>query len=416
MIAHANHRSDAMPILLEDIDDLIPLDGLSTENRNRLAEKGQILALKPRETLEGKDADRWLTYLLDGTVTLKRGNGSEVVTGGTSRAKRPLFGEERQGAVVASAPSRLLRIDRRLFDIILREQRENDYQVEDTPISEEEGKLLAHILRSLSSGTLELPSMPEVAMRIRDATLRPDISLHDIAKIVQIDPSVAAGILRAANTAARRGGQPVTNLSDAVIRLGLETTRSLAISLALTTVFHTRQPAVRQRMHELWEHSVQISALCETLASRCHPKLDSSHALLAGLLHDIGGIPILQHAERYGLLGKPERLENAIVNLRVPVGLLIIDHWQINGDLQSVIQGAEDWTRDSGTEADYADLVVVAQLILPAQHNESAARPDFSEVPAFGKLGLAPATPERIQEFLDEAQHDIDDIKRLLTG
>lgn len=405
-----------MPILLEEIDDLIPLNGLSTENRNRLAEKGQVVTLKARQALDGKDADRWLTYLLDGTVTLKHGNGNEVVTGGTSRAKRPLFGEGRQITAVASAPSRLLRLDRRLFDIILREQRQNDYEVEDTPITEEEGQLLAHILRSLSSGTLELPSMPEVAMRIRDATLRPDISLPDIAKIVQIDPSVAAGILRAANTAARRGGQPVTNLTDAVIRLGLETTRTLAISLALTTVFHTRQPAVRQRMHELWEHSVQISALCETLASRCHPKLDPSHALLAGLLHDIGGIPILQHAERYGLLGKPERLENAIVNLRVPVGLLIIDHWQIDSDMQSVIQGAEDWTRNSGTQADYADVVVVAQLILMEQQNASSAHPVLSEVPAFAKLGLAPATPERIQEFLDEAQQDIDEIKQLLSG
>ncbi|AOV18031.1 hypothetical protein BJI67_14025 [Acidihalobacter aeolianus] len=405
-----------MPILLEEIDDLIPLNGLSTENRNRLAEKGQVVTLKARETLDGKDADRWLTYLLDGTVTLKHGNGNEVVSGGTSRAKRPLFGEGRQIAAVASVPSRLLRLDRRLFDIILREQRQNDYEVEHTAITEEEGQLLAHILRSLSSGTLELPSMPEVAMRIRDATLRPDISLPDIAKIVQIDPSVAAGILRASNTAARRGGQPVTNLSDAVIRLGLETTRTLAISLALTTVFHTRQPAVRQRMHELWEHSVQISALCETLASRCHPKLDPSHALLAGLLHDIGGIPILQHAERYGLLGKPERLENAIVNLRVPVGLLIIDHWQIDSDMQSVIQGAEDWTRNSGTQADYADVVVVAQLILMEQQNTSSVHPVLSEVPAFAKLGLAPATPERIQEFLDEAQQDIDEIKQLLSG
>ncbi|AOU96907.1 hypothetical protein BI364_01800 [Acidihalobacter yilgarnensis] len=405
-----------MPILLEEIDDLVPIAELNPENRNRLAEKGQILSLKPRDSLDGAGSDRWLIYLLDGTLTLKRANGNESIDSGSIRAKRPIFGDERPGDVIAQTPCRLLRVDRRLFEIILHEQRENDYEVEDTPITEEEGTLLGHILRSLSSGNLELPSMPEVAMRIRDATLRPEISLKDIARIVQIDPAVAAGILRAANTAARRGGQPVTNLADAVGRLGLETTRSLAISLALTTVFHTKQVAVRQRMRALWEHSVQVSALCQTLAERCTPSLEASHALLAGLLHDIGGIPILQHAERYNLLGDAERLESAIINLRIPVGMLIVDHWQLNNDLQTVVQSAEDWTRNPGTEADYADLVVVAQLLLPAQHGLHDARPPFEEVPAFAKLGLTPPTPERIQEFLNDAQLDIDDTKRLLGG
>ncbi|OBS08044.1 HDOD domain-containing protein [Acidihalobacter prosperus] len=405
-----------MPILLEEIDDLIPIAELSPENRNRLAEKGQIVSLKPRQSLDGAGSDRWLIYLLDGQLAIKRPNGQESIASGTPRAKRPLFSDERPGSAVAQSACRLLRLDRRLFEIILREQREGDYQVEDTPISEEEGTLLAHILRSLNSGNLELPSMPEVALRIRDATLRPEISLKDIAKIVQIDPAVAAGVLRAANTAARHGAQPATTLPDAVVRLGLETTRSLAISLALTTVFHTKQAAVRQRMHALWEHSVHVSALCQTLAERCAPALEPSHAMLAGLLHDIGAIPILQHAERYGLLGDAERLESAIVNLRVPVGMLIVDHWQLNSDLQAVIQCAEDWKRGSGSEPDYADLVVAAQLMLPAQQGVRDTRPPLDEVPAFARLGLAPSTPERMREFLDDAQQDIDEIKHLLGG
>ena len=236
--------------------------------------------------------------------------------------------------------------------------------------------------------------------------------MHEIAQIVQIDPVVAAGVLRSANSAALRGNQPINSLTEAVVRLGFEATRSLATRIAVSQIFKARAPLIRRRMHALWEHSVQTSALSSVLARHCQG-LDADHAQLTGLLHDIGCVPILLYAEREALVDDADAIEAALHHLRAPVGLLVLDYWDLDNDFAKVIQNAEDWQRDSPlNSADHTDLIIVAQRMLAPT---DTALPALEDMPSYARLGLGPPSRQQTLSLLQEAQKQLAEIKQLLA-
>lgn len=393
----------------------VPVQELDAPSCSRLADKATIIELPPRRRIEDTGLGRWMIYLLKGTLLVNTNGHDEVIDAGTARAQRPVFPLDHAISRISAnsrGPVLLLRLDRALFDLLLREQRMSGYEVQDTPLSNPEAVLLNHIYQAVKDGSLELPSMPEVAVRIRDAAMRPEVSAHEIAQIVQIDPIVAVGVLRQANSAALRGARPIDTLAEAVTRLGFEATRSLTIRIAISQVFKADTPLIRQRMHELWEHSVQTSAMASVLA-RHTTGLSPDHAQLTGLLHDIGGVPILLYAERSSLAGDAAAIETALHNLRAPVGLLVLDYWDLDSDFSKVVQGAESWLRDTfHAFPDPIDLVVVAQRLLePA----NAPLPPLAEMSAFARLGLGQPEPQTIAGLLEEAQQQLAEIKELLA-
>lgn len=398
------------------LQDLIPVQELNQANRERLAGKAEIVELPARHRIENRQQGRWLTYLLDGSLLLDDGLKESIIDAGSTRAKLPLFPIDHGKAhmqALSRINSRLIHLDRQLFDLLLRQQRTAGYEVHDIPLSDNESKLLYRVYNAIKNGSLELPSMPEVALRIRDATLRPDISLHDIARIVQLDPVVAAGVLRAANSAALRGVKVIVNLTDAVTRLGFEQTRTLATRLAISRIFSARSTLIRKRMHKLWQHSVQISALSSVLAAHCHNDLDPEHAQLAGLLHDIGCVPILQYAEEENLVDDAAAIETALTDLRALAGQLVLDYWGLDSDFTRIILLAENWLRASRqTTPDHADLIIVAQRMVA---DDDAGLPKLDEMPAYARLGLGSAEPDLIHALIEESREQIKELERLLA-
>lgn len=398
------------------LQDFAPLHELSPASRAQLAGKSKVVDFPVRKQIRNADSGHWLTYLLEGEVALSDGQGERLIVAGGTRARRPLFaltGQQSGYSLQSRSPAtRLLLLDRTLFDLLLREQRVDDYEVQDTPLNDTEGLLLYRIYQAIKDGTLSLPSMPEVALRIRDATLRPEASLQDIARIVQLDPVVAAGLMRVANSAALRGTQPIRSLSEALNRLGFEKTRSLATQIAISQVFKAPNALIGQRMHALWEHSVRTSALAAVLA-RHSQGLDAEHAQLAGLLHDIGCVPLLAYAAGESPFTDGVDLEQALRQLGVPVGLLVLDYWELGGDLTQVVQYADNWERASSQATpETVDLIIVAQRL---QLGDDGTLPALDDMPAYRRLGLGAAEPELTDALRQEGERYLAEIRSLLT-
>ena len=89
--------------------------------------------------------------------------------------------------------------------------------------------LVERLEGSLSGGSLDLPSLPEVAMKIRRALADENVSVSEIARLLGTDPALAARTLRIANSAMfYRGSRPITSLSGAVSQLGYKMVRNVA--------------------------------------------------------------------------------------------------------------------------------------------------------------------------------------------
>jgi len=145
--------------------------------------------------------------------------------------------------------------------------------------------------------------------------------------------------------------------------------------------------------------------------------LQPDRAMLAGLLHDIGVLPVLVYADQYPHIESClPKLHEIIQQLRAALGEKILRQWQLGEDLYIVPAAAEDWQRDHPGPADYGDLVQVAQLHSYYGIGHVDQLPPLAQVPAFNKLSLAIMGPHAGLEVLEQARAEINATIRMLNG
>jgi len=359
----------------------------SREHLQLLLDKAQIQALGWRQKLAQADEHHWLVYVISGEIHLKNtAGGEERVSAGSERASAPLF-LHAGATAIAKSGTQILRVDRKLADMLLNEEKHSATEVDETELSAHEAEIIAAIYAAFAQGKLRVPSLPDVALAVRDAVNGCDAGVAEVARMVQSDPVLSGRIVQASNSAAYGGLQNAKTLIEAINRLGLKATRNLTTALAVRDLFKARSAKVSKIARHVYRHSAQVAAMCSVLA-REHTDIPPEQALLAGLTHDIGAIPVLDYVD-----GKPQIADDtcvvlrAIEKLRAPAGVLVLGYWGFEQSLIDAAEQADDWQRDSGAQIDIGDLVVAAQLHLAAQAGAADSFPPLAQTPVGRKLG-----------------------------
>jgi len=222
--------------------------------------------------------------------------------------------------------------------------------------------LFLRIYQAYNEGSLQVPSIPEVALRIQQASSREDTGIDDLATIVQQDPAIAAKMLHVANSPAYRSYSRSATVKDAVSRLGMNTTRHIAMALAMREVFQARDEGIAERMKALWKHSVDISSLAFVVA-RGVSGLVPETALLCGLIHDIGVVSLLAYADAMKVEFDERDFTQTVKKFRATTGAWVLKHWDFDPMLVRVTEQCERWNRNTGRDPDYVDVVIMAQLL-----------------------------------------------------
>lgn len=136
----------------------------------------------------------------------------------------------------------------------------------------------------------KLPSPRGVALQVIHLTEQNDATAHQLAKLINNDPSLASRILKSANLLARREGRPVSSIIDAVTVLGFKSVRQLALSLSLVSDFGSGVCA-RFDYQEFWAHSVCCGVAAQQLVSKMNIGV-ADEAFLLGLLSQIGRLTL----------------------------------------------------------------------------------------------------------------------------
>ena len=245
------------------------------------------------------------------------------------------------------------------------------------------------LLADLEHNRLVLPTLPEVALKVRDVVDDPDSSIGDLVKIIVSDPALSARLIQVANSPLMRAGRQIESVDAAVSRLGMRIVRDLATSMVMQQMFQATSDVTDQRLRQLWEHSTEVAAICHALAGQ-FTKLNPEQALLAGLVHDIGAMPILTKAEDFPELLQDEKaLDWVIKELHPRIGGAILRSWNFPPDLVDVAEQHENMGYNSAA-TDFVDVVIVANLQSYLGSGHPMAEQDLSQVPAFAKLGLSP--------------------------
>lgn len=248
---------------------------------------------------------------------------------------------------------------------------------------------LVHVQAELDANRLVLPTLPDVALKVRDAVAKGDATSQELADMIVTDAALSARLIQVANSPLYRGTIEVNNIQMAVTRLGSTTIRTLITSLVMQQMFTPSSDMLEKHFRETWEQGVNVSAISRALSSFV-PHLNADEAMLAGLIHQIGKLPILMLVENIPeFRDSPSRLEKLLEKAHPAIGKIIMDTWDFPDELKRVASEYVDFQRDSGDKADYIDLVQVAFLQSVAGTSHPASRVDWNTVPSFAKLGLS---------------------------
>lgn len=217
----------------------------------------------------------------------------------------------------------------------------------------------------LANGNIELPSFPDVVIRVRKALNDEHTTTDDLVRIISAEPVLAARILSIANSAAMRtGGDPVTNLNVAVNRVGRGIIKTTAMAFALARLRSGRNlESVRHQLKSLWQRSVHVASLCYVVA-RNFTDLDPDEALFIGLMHGIGELYILVSAdERPDLFSDARELQDVQQRYGSPIGRIILDGWGFPPDVSEAVAQFRDTGREHEGSIDYTDVLILSYLL-----------------------------------------------------
>jgi c-di-GMP-related signal transduction protein len=157
-------------------------------------------------------------------------------------------------------------------------------------------KVQQDLIQAIENDELVLPTLPEVALKVREAAEDPNISTLQLSKVIGNDAALTARIIKVVNSPLLRTSKEITDLQMAINRLGINYTCNLAIGLAMEQMFQATSDVVDRKMREMWTKSTEIAGICHVLCKQ-FTRLMPDQATLAGLIHQIGALPILAYAE-----------------------------------------------------------------------------------------------------------------------
>jgi putative nucleotidyltransferase with HDIG domain len=207
----------------------------------------------------------------------------------------------------------------------------------------------------------KLPAFPAVASSVLRLLSNPDVSLHAIERLASTDQVIAAELIKTANSGFYGRRRQATTLIEAISRVGVETTKRVLCAIALRPLF------LSTGLRQLWNHSLQAAQIAERIAS-VSQRIDPAEAFLAGLVHDIGRIPLAllpaQFNQRSAAL-----IEKGCPPVLVETAFCGVSHAEIGADLlnrfrfpATVIEAVRFHHRVELTASPFAGLLYVTEF------------------------------------------------------
>lgn len=403
---------------LKTVRTLLPMRYLSDKEYARISAATMVESCPAgRELFRSGRDNHFIFYLLGGELEISNASGEKFTLSGSSpEARHPLAPHPRERAVaVAATPVEFLRFPSDLMKlhaqeeagaVMLNEITEDDESIDD--------KVMFDVYHAVMTNDLVLPSLPDVAMKIREVASNSDTSVEDVARIIQADASTTAYCISIANSAANGGISKVDNVLDAVVRLGIGPTRDLVVAYTVRSLFSGTSTAAKKLMQEAWQHSCRIAALSYILA-RDVARLNPERALLAGLLHDIGVTVLIKESQSHQvLIDDPVLFDRLCHELSGQIGAMVLRAWKFPDVFVVAALEAEFFDKPAVDRIQLSDVVMLAHLHDGDPAPWSLATANLSDLSIHSSLGAHDFTEDCRLAVIEEAEHELAELTALL--
>lgn len=264
--------------------------------------------------------------------------------------------------------------------------------------------MMERLLEALNENRLVLPAFPDAALQARSVASQEDASALDVAREVAKDPALAARILKVANSSMFGFRNNTGSLQQAIGRMGLEHTKTLVTNFALMQLMSPPKAAYGQLIKAVRQHCIDVATVAYVLA-KTTGGINPNKALLAGMLHDVGYLPLIQFSkhEPEAVLLDPAFMEG-LKELHLQVGNLLMMYWQFPPAMMNAVTGHHELECDSQDEVSLRELVALANAWVERAPEE---RSELMQSSLALKIGVS--------DFDDEQQAELSKVREFFN-
>ena len=200
-------------------------------------------------------------------------------------------------------------------------------------------------LQHIRSFVEKMPSLSTTVGKVLEICSRPDTAPNDLNKVISLDPVLTGQVLKLINSAYYSLVNKVTSLTRAIIMLGLNTVKNLALSTAIIRCVGQTKKSKSLPIKDFWAHSIGVGVMAKLLAAEQGVPLgEREEYFVAGLLHDLGKIPFGdEYTEVLAQAGKGYQPLNLVERELMDfdhedVGEMIASKWKLNAVLTDAIR------------------------------------------------------------------------------
>ena len=266
----------------------------------------------------------------------------------------------------------------------------------------------------LSAGNVDLPSFPEIAVRVRRVLSDPKSSVEQVVRVVGSEPALAARLLRISNSASlNRSGRPVNDLRTAINRIGYNMVRSASMSFSMAQIRKSNKLAgLEHHLNDLWERSTLVAAFAYVLARNC-TKVNPDEAMLTGMMHGIGKLYVLTRVvDHPELFASNTLLSQIITEWHASIGKAILENWNFSESMAQAVGDQADLGRALEGPADLTDIILVSILMAAHTNDMPGLEASLSDITAAKRLGLDQA---KTQAVMSESAAEVSALSQALS-
>ncbi len=258
-------------------------------------------------------------------------------------------------------------------------------------LTEQVNAVTKTLTEDIKNNKLDLPSPPDLLIELRRLGNDPDSTSTDIAELVKHDVNIAGRLIKIANCALFSSRTPVSSVQSAITRLGLKKVQSLITGLVLgQQIMRNKTKGLEHFCQQAWQDSNDIAALSYILAQK-KSTVDPEQALLAGITHNIGALPLILKLNTVEALRNDPKVMTMVADVVIPklyrkAGHLILQSWHFSPEIIHVAMEHNQLSRDTQNEVDTVDIVLIAYHLHQLPQYDRENEPLLSRSPAFKKL------------------------------
>jgi len=266
---------------------------------------------------------------------------------------------------------------------------------------DDRSEITRRVSARLAAGKVQVPMLPRVATEVMALARSANASAAQLAALVHKDPSLAARLLRVANSVAYAPSAPIVSLQQAITRMGIGTLTDLTMAASVKGLVFL-VPTFEDHLHALWRGSLATAAFAKEIARSRRANVET--AFLCGLLFGIGRPMVLQMAVE-DVKAKSLDIKSVAVRahimeaenvLQIEAGVFVAERWKLPPAVMASIRFHESPADAGEQQTDAATVGVASILAANALATEPLETPAAPSEQALSILNLYPDEIEGI--------------------